>query len=391
MEPEQAEELPVLRQPAAGVPSITDTETGLDDAIAALSTGTGPVAVDTERAQGFRYDPSARLVQLKRTGAGIFLIDTMALPDLTRLAPAMQAPWILHAPGGDLLPLEEIGLRPASIFDTEVAARLLGSKSFSLRGVCESFLGVTLEKTHQNEDWSLRPLPKDWLRYAALDVELLPDLYSLLSERLEKAGRLEWAREEFEHERLHSPVPRPASWQNIKGLSRIKTKRGLAVAKNLWDQREELGRQEDLAPTRVLTNAAIIEAALAPPSTRRKMMSIGDFRRPQAKKHADVWWSAIQKARNTPERDLPQKEAADPSVPPPARVWKRLDPDAFERLQAVRSAVDAAATPLELDPEVVLEPKIQRAIAWKKPVDFEQALVQAGARPWQIGLVLPHL
>ncbi len=212
---------PVLRQPASGIPAVTDTPEGLLEAVSSLLGGTGPVAIDTERAQGFRYDSCARLVQIKRRGAGIFLIDTMALPDLSSLAPALQAPWIFHAPGGDLGPLADVGLVPPSLFDTEIAARLLGVESFSLRGVCEAILGVTIDKAHQNEDWSLRPLPKDWLRYAALDVELLPELCEQLSEQLMSLGRLEWANQEFEYERLHPQVSRPSSWRNIKHLAKV--------------------------------------------------------------------------------------------------------------------------------------------------------------------------
>lgn len=382
--------LPVLRQPASGVPSIIDTPEGLAGAIEAMSSLTTPVAIDTERAQGFRYDGSARLVQIKRPGAGIFLIDSEVLSDLHPLADILDSPWIFHAPGGDLLPLAELGMVPPSLFDTELAARLTGVESFSLRGVCEAVLGVSLDKSHQNEDWSLRPLPTDWLRYAALDVELLPQLREALLARLEALGRLDWAEQEFGYLLTHPNVPKANTWQNLKGVSRAKKPEQLAIVQELWNTREILAKELDIAPSRLLSSAGIIAAALTNPGTRRKMQNIEEFRRPRARAHTDRWWTAIRRAQEVPREERPTLDTHREG-PPPARFWKRQAPEAFERLQKVREAVTKVADSLKLAPEIVLEPRVQRILAWDEPRNIEEALVLADARPWQIEQVLPEL
>lgn len=384
-------ETTLLRSPAEGVPPLIESAQALSEAAEAIAQGTGPIAVDTERAQGYRYGGGAYLVQIRRSGAGSFLVDSHAFPDLLPLSAAMDEEWILHAADQDLACLKELGLVPPSIFDTEIAARLLGFDRFSLGALTEQILKISLEKSHQNEDWSLRPLPIDWLRYAALDVELLGDLRESLLVRLEDAGRIDWANQEFAHELDFPLVPREPSWRDLKGLGKVRSRTGLAVAKELWIAREELGRELDLSPGRILNSKGIIEAAITEPRSKSQLSSIEAFRRPKARKHSDRWWNAISRSRALLDSELPaMRRPRRPGYIPPASVWKRNEPAAWKRLQEVRSWVDRAASPLGIAPEVVLTPRIQRTVAWE-PLrgDLEAALVAAGARPWQIQQVLP--
>ncbi len=160
------------------------------------------MAVDAERASGYRYSQRAYLVQLRREGAGTALVDPIALPALTTLNEAIaDAEWILHAASQDLTCLAEVGLHPRRLFDTELAGRLLGDERVALGTMVEQHLGVRLEKGHSADDWSTRPLPRSWLVYAALDVELLIALRDVLADLLAAAGKDEWAAQEFEAER----------------------------------------------------------------------------------------------------------------------------------------------------------------------------------------------
>ena len=152
--------------------------------------GTGPVAVDAERASGYRYSQRAYLVQLRREGAGTVLVDPIEQSDLSAIGAALgDAEWILHAANQDLPCLAEIGLRPPHLFDTELAGRLLGDERVALGTMVERHLGVRLEKGHSAADWSTRPLPHDWLVYAALDVELLVALRAALATELARRGQ----------------------------------------------------------------------------------------------------------------------------------------------------------------------------------------------------------
>src|SRR6478609_9030859 len=160
-----------------GLPDVTDTDAGLLEACAALAAATGPVAIDAERASGYRYSNRAYLIQLRREGAGTWLVDPIPLTTLAPLQEALEgSEWILHAATQDLPCLREVGLTPTSLFDTELAGRLLGYPRVGLATLVETVLGQRMRKEHSAADWSTRPLPKPWLEYAALDVEVLIEL-----------------------------------------------------------------------------------------------------------------------------------------------------------------------------------------------------------------------
>lgn len=391
-EPNEAAPARVLSQLRDGLPELISTPAQLDDAVAGLARSRMPVAVDTERAQGYRYGSSAWLVQLRRDDVGTFLIDSNALPDLRALNPVLQETWIFHAAGQDIASLTELGLTPPRIFDTEVAARLLGTRQFSLSSVCGAYLGVSLKKTHQAEDWSVRPLPPAWLRYAAMDVELLPALEEKLTEELRRTGRWEWAAEEFAYLLAHPVRPKANRWENLKGIRRLKTARQLAVARALWEAREKIAVELDLAPGRILTNQGIVDAALANPGTRRRLQSMPELRKPRARRYTDLWWGAVKGAQNLTPAELPPRDVLnnDDEVPASAR-WKRAKPSAVPRLRAMREIASLVAEDFDLEPEVVLEPRVQRAVAWtplRSAEELPQRLMEARARPWQRDLIL---
>ena len=203
-----AEPVPLLA-PAEGLPEVVGSAAALRSLALDLAAGHGPVAVDAERASGFRYSARAYLVQLRRAGSGSALVDPIPLGGrCDAIAEVLDGPeWVLHAASQDLACLAELGLRPASLFDTELAGRLAGLPRVGLGPLVERLLGLSLEKGHGAADWSRRPLPEDWLVYAALDVEVLIELRDVLDDLLTSQGKREWAAQEFEAVRTAPPPP----------------------------------------------------------------------------------------------------------------------------------------------------------------------------------------
>ncbi|WP_165215088.1 HRDC domain-containing protein [Schaalia sp. ZJ1691] len=386
----------LIAAPRGGIPRVIDTPEALADAGEQLRGGRTPVALDVERAQGFRYGADPYLVQIRREDVGTFLVDTHALPDLTALQDGLNDVWLLHDAEQDLPNLRSTGLTLPSLFDTEMAARLTGLRRFGLVAVCEQVLGLTLLKDHQASDWSVRPLPTDWLRYAALDVELLTELYRRLSVALHDRGRWEWALEEFAYI-ASRPVPAPKKdrWRTLPGAKKIRSRRLLEVLRQLWETRESIARDLNISPGLLVRNAALVQAASQPPRNRRSLLKIGEFRSPVARQYSEAWLRAINRGVNADEDQLPPLRAPEiPGAIPDARRWPRIDEDAAARLTAVRAAVAEVGDTLDLDPEVVCEPRVQRMIAWA-PVEpsrdcedvIDERMTVSGARAWQIDLV----
>jgi ribonuclease D len=312
-----------LLEPREGLPPVVMDGSALAATVDAFAAASGPVAVDAERASGYRYGQRAYLVQLRRRGAGTALIDPIACPDLSALGAALSdTEWVLHAANQDLPCLAEIGMRPTSLFDTELAARLLGYPKVGLGPLTESVLGFELEKGHSAADWSTRPLPEEWLRYAALDVELLIELRDVLAAQLEETGKAEWAKEEFDAlVAATPPEPKADPWRRTSGLHRVRDKRQLAAVRELWLERDALAQTRDVSPKRVLPDAAIIEAALAMPTSVRQLTALPVFRGRAQRREARRWFRALTAARGLDEADLPPLTKRYDG-PPPARSWR---------------------------------------------------------------------
>ena len=403
-EPPEAEqdsgrEVVDLTEPRDGLPPVIASPDELAEAVRRLAAGTGPVAVDAERASGYRYGQRAYLVQLRREGAGTLLIDPIACQDLSGVDAALDGvEAVLHAASQDLPCLAEVGYRPRQLFDTELAGRLLGYPRVALGTMLEEVLGYRLAKEHSAADWSVRPLSQEMLRYAALDVEILTDLRDALAEQLAEQGKTVWARQEFAGEAAAPPPPpRADPWRRTSGIHRVRTRRGLAVVRELWNVRDEIARDADLSPRRVLADQAIIEAARLPvtgqlPVTRPQLDKISGFRARNARKHAARWLAAVLRARGLPDSELP--EVTGPATipgPPPAHRWSERDPDAAARLAAAREAVTALAEAHQLPTENLLAPDAVRRISWEPPRPATPEAVAAaltgyGARPWQVAL-----
>ncbi|MFC7327326.1 HRDC domain-containing protein [Marinactinospora rubrisoli] len=387
-----AEPAPLLREPREGLPPVVGDAAHLARVTAAFAAGTGPVAVDAERASGYRYGQRAYLVQLRRAGAGSALIDPIACPDLAELNTALAGTeMVLHAAHQDLPCLTEVNLRPTRLFDTELAGRLLGYQRVGLGSMVESVLGLRLAKEHSAVDWSVRPLPEDWLRYAALDVEILVELRDALEAQLATAGKLGWAREEFAAVLSTPPKePRPDPWRRTSGIHRVRNQRALGVVRELWLERDRVARERDLSPGRVLADAAIIEAALAMPRTAADLTAIKPFSVRLARRYVSTWLKAVNRVRDLDPAELPQPSAPGDG-PPPTNRWADRDPAAAHRLEATRAAVSAIAERVTMPTENLLQPDAVRRLAWTPPAEPTEAAVADrlrghNAREWQIGL-----
>jgi ribonuclease D len=382
-----------LTEPADGTPDPVNTPAQFAAVVRRFAAGTGPVAVDAERASGYRYTHRAYLVQLRRAGAGTALIDPMPLGDLSSLGEAIQdAEWVLHAASQDLACLAEVGLLPATLFDTELAARLAGFERVGLAALTEQLLGRSLEKHHSAADWSTRPLPASWLTYAALDVELLVELRDLLDDELVRQGKREWAAEEFAAlvAGAGTPArPRPDPWRRTSGIHRVRGPRALARVRALWYARDTIASRRDSAPGRVLPDAAIIAAAELDPKDERTLLTLPGYGGRSVRRLARTWLDALDEARELPVDQLPVTPPSD--GPPPPHRWAERDPVAAARLARCREFVTGVAAEHNLPPENLLQPEAIRRLAWTPPDPIELPAVQAalsgfGARDWQIGL-----
>ena len=400
LDPEEPVELLVV--PADGVPPIVDTSEALEQAIAALAGGSGPVAVDAERAHGFRYSQRAYLLQFRRAGSGTHLIDPIAFgmpADLSPLGDAIaDAEWIIHAASQDLPCLFEVGLLPRTLFDTELAGRLLGYPRVALGTMIEELFGVRLLKEHSASDWSTRPLPSEWLTYAALDVELLIELRDRLAAELVAAGKWDWAQQEFAALVVGASAPHEARvdpWRRTSGIHKVRTRRGLAFVAGLWSARDDIAQGLDRAPGKILPDVAITDLAAHRLPDRAALRQIPGFSRRQAKKYELTWLRAVDEASRLNESELPPLHIPN-DAPPQPRLWGSRDPEAAARLAAVREALTALASQHNLPIENVLTPDYVRRLVWRPPAPATEESVDAflaglGARPWQRELTVKVL
>ena len=442
----------LLKEPREGVPEVIDTLEAYKEYCNLLAAGSGPLAADAERASGFRYGHEDWLIQFKRKGTGIGLLDPIALGklgvDWHEFNEAVgDAPWIIHDSMQDLPGFFDIGLRPRALFDTEIAAKLLGRKRFGLSSVTEYYLGLTLAKEHSAADWSYRPLPRDWRNYAALDVELLIELEEVMSGELKKQGKISWANQEFAHllsKGAQKKAPHPNPWLRISHISVLMhDKIGLMIAKELWQKRDELARQYDIAPTLLLSDAAIIEAGKRKPSNSREFRSIrilnervrihtGSEQDKMFERYApiqrkikpNVWKAVIEDAisraksgevaiidyaqssndeddcgcsnessliaKNVQDAQESQDVQESQAAPRSMKYWREHHPKRYERLQNVKRSLIKISEDTHTPSEVIIKPQIIRNLCWQDDVEHinvKEFLDEQGARMWQSDLI----
>ncbi len=387
-------ELPLLQNPRSNAQFITN-QSELADVVAALSSSKGPIAIDAERASGFKYSQRAYLVQLRAAETEIFLIDPVVSPEMISskefadLAALMKdREWILHAATQDLPCLNEIGLYPGAIFDTELAARLAGQPRVGLGALTESLLKFRLAKEHSAADWSTRPLPDAWLNYAALDVDVLHELKAEVEKLLSQQGKLEWAKQEFDALLSFRPKPQKLDrWRGITGLHKVQDRLSLEIARQLWLSREALAQKMDVAPGRLIPDSSILVAATEKPKTRPELAALKSFSGRASRSYLDMWWEAIQSAHKATV--LPALKPEKTDALPNHRNWINKFPAADLRLKYAKASLVELSEKKLVPLENLLTPELLRQVSFTPPETLtvqalSERLIRLGARPWQI-------
>jgi ribonuclease D len=387
-------ELPLLAAPRAEV-FLVETPEELEEAVATLAAGTGPFAVDAERASGFKYSQRAYLIQVFRLGSPIYLIDPAAIAPAADPAPFAALArvmngdaWILHAASQDIPCLRELGLEAPALFDTELGSRIAGLERVGLGAVTEALLGVRLAKEHSAVDWSTRPLANDWLNYAALDVDVLFELWAAVEAVLVERKKFSWAEQEFAATLAAQPkAAKIDKWRGMTGLHEVKDSKKLAIARELWMAREALAIKLDVSPGRLIPDASIVNVVRETPKSKPQLAGNRSFVGRASRSYIDTWWKAIEEGVNS--RDLPALKVVSTGIPN-HRIWPTRFPEAHRRLKIIRPLVAMVAEEHGLPVENVLTPDYLRTICFEPPAfDLESvsnALRALGAREWQVEL-----
>jgi len=387
-------ELPLLQEPRAKSHLVTDLDQ-LEKVVAELGASKGSIAIDAERASGFKYSQRAYLIQLRGVGTEIFLIDPVSDPEVISSKPFQQLSellkdreWILHAATQDLPCLNEIGLYPGAIFDTELAGRLAGQPRVGLGSLTESLLKYRLAKEHSAADWSTRPLPESWLTYAALDVDVLHELAEAVSLLLQEQNKSSWAAEEFAALMSFRPKPQKVDrWRSITGLQKVQDRLSLEIARQIWTARELLAKKMDVAPGRLIPDSSILVAATEKPRSRPELAAMKSFSGRASRSYLDLWWDAVQTANKATELPALRPERTD--AIPNHRNWITKFPEADRRLKFSKAALIEISEKNLVPLENLLTPEILRQVSFSPPEPLSQELLasklaELGARNWQV-------
>ena len=336
------------------------------------------LALDTEGASFHRYVDRIYLLQLS-TERQHAIIDPLKVDSpgkLGALLESREVEVVFHDADYDLRLLhQDYGWRVTNIFDTRIAAQLLGIRAFGLAALLESHFGLKLDKKHQRADWSMRPLPGDMLEYASQDTMHLLPLRERLRDALDRKGRLHWAEEEFE--RLEGTKWDDAEEDN--GFLRMKgardlNRRELAILRELVAWRDSVAKELDRSTFRVAGNEVLLAMSREAPSTTTAVENTKGLSRSVVARHAKAIVDAIARGKAVPEADLPKF--------PRGPRWAR-DPEYEDRATALKTVRDRMAAELELDPGVLCPRERLEAIARKNPRSPDELLEVPEVRRWQ--------
>lgn len=388
----------------------------------AIEAAATTIFVDVERASSFRYGDRAFLIQLHIPGHGEALLDPEAGEQtIGPVAQALSSTTVcLHACRADLPSLHALGVYPAQLHDTEIAAKLLAVSGFSLGHLVESYLGIHLPKAYSRADWSVRPLPEQWLHYAVDDVKYLAVLLEMLLEdlatvpvavpeyypaTLRTENRATWYAETMCDMLSWRPAqPPPEQWRRLSNLSTLHGARELARARALWQARETIAARDDIAVHRIVRDPDLIAAASDNPRSVQQLRELPGFAEDLAQRYGEDFLAALRAANALPEGQLPSRRLPRaPAAVPSHRSWKHKAPHANELLRAARSRLTELSEIAAVEEQTLLaSPQLRHwvwAAAHTTPDNhephhrdlLERTLQSAGALPWQIRVVAPAL
>jgi ribonuclease D len=367
----------VSGSPGSNGPLYLDSPEAANRFLASIANARA-LALDTEGASFHRYVDRIYLLQLS-TERNHAIIDPLRVESplaLGNLLESRDVEVVFHDADYDLRLLhQDYGWRVTNIFDTRVAAQLLGIKAFGLAALLESFFGVRLDKKHQRADWSMRPLPVDMLEYAAQDTMHLLALRQRLHDALDRKGRLHWAHEEFE--RLEGTrwddAEEDTSFLRIKG-ARDLTRRELAILRELVAWRDGVAKELDRSTFRVAGNDVLMAIAREAPTAVSAIESTKGLSRSVVARHAKAILDAVARGNAVPEAELPKF--------PRGPRWAR-DPDFEDRAAALKGVRDRRAAELELDPGVLCPRERLEAVARRNPRTIDELMEVPDMRRWQ--------
>ena len=401
-----------LLSPRAGTPEISADESSFEKVIESLLAGNGPIAIDAERASGYRYSQRAYLIQIFRKDGGLHLIDPIPLKG-SKLWQEFNdhfanIEWVIHASTQDLPCLIEVGLSPKFLFDTELGARIAGCPKVGLGALAESLLELQLAKEHSAVDWSIRPLRPEWITYAALDVDILLEIRDKVEQMLTDQNKLKWAVQDFAailknyQDYEFTDTPKSDRWRKTSGMHKVRDRLTLTIVRDLWISRDQLARELDLAPGRVLNDEAIVELATKRPETLEDVAKVIGWRTRLESPPFNRWLKVLTTSLKTPIGEQPELRVASQNMPP-LKIWKEKNPIGYARLTHVRAALLELSAQLQIPTENLITPELIKRICWQAPPlissEYEEfvntELVRLGARPWQVEqvahLVAAHL
>ena len=353
-----------------------------NEAVAAFFARTGKatrVAIDTEGASFHKFVDRIYLIQLS-TADRHAIIDPLPIDAPAALGAMLEDPdteIVFHDADYDLRLLhQDYGWQVRSIFDTRVAAQLLGISSFGLAALLEKYFGLKLDKKHQRADWSMRPLTAGMLEYAAQDTMHLLGLRDQLAGELKTKGRWSWAEEEFVRlEATRWAVEEPGTaFMRVKG-ARDLSRRELALLRELVNWRDSLALKLDKANFRVVGNDVLLEVAQLAPSDRDTLGKIKGMPRGIVERAGDEVLACVKRGLAVPESELPKFAKS-----------KRFarDPDFDTKVSRLKSARDDAAKRLELDPGVLCSRDRMETISRVVPKSVDELRAMGELRGWQV-------
>ena len=338
------------------------------------------IALDTEGDSLHHYPERLSLIQVGVPTGGVWLVDPLALSDLSLLAPlfASGPRLVLHAGDNDLVHLKRrYGLAFGSVFDTAIAGRFLGGRALGLDVLLETYLAITLPPSRQKDDWSERPLSPSQVLYAAADVQHLFALKAKLIEELEKIGRLAWVEEECAALAAQPAPERPVDpdvWLGVKG-ARDLPPRGMAILRELWMLREQLARAADRPPFKILNEDTLLRVAQATPRDAATLGAIAGITPRVLGRWGGAIQEAVERALALDEGDLPVlPRHRRPSIP---GVMSR-------RIDKLRRWRTGATEEVGLEPGVLLPNRLITAIAEAAPQTLGDLGRVEGVRRWRV-------
>lgn len=336
------------------------------------------IGVDLESDSLFHYTEKVCLLQISTVKKNL-LIDPLSIKDLSPLAPLFSSRKIrkiLHGSDYDIRSLHrDFKIEVCSLFDTQIAARILGYNETGLASLLREHFNVKLEKKYQKRDWSKRPLPDSMLAYGVHDTCYLIPLSRILEERLNEKNRFKWFEEECEllSKVRFTQANEESLFIKFKGARKLAS-RNLAILETILKLREELAMKKDRPPFKILRNDQILSIATEQPSSLNELKYLGEG---QVNKMGKIILDKVEEALKIPEKDLPRY---------PKQESKPVEPVLNKNIKALKDWRNKTAGKLELDPSLLCTNAQIQSLVQACPEDVSRLRKMDILKKWQVNL-----